>query len=804
MSNLSQIKADSNWGDASNTINTNFQNMDIELEKLKNSTTKFKGYFTSESNLKNKFPSPKRGDIAFVGEPYPGNVYDVLTDGSWHNTTKAPETGSVDLQEYATKDDFEASQKEQDDKLTELDTKIDKRTTEYNVSVNNPTSGTDESNKYDLSTAIGQVPAELRTGGVTVSFLNESGNTEKWEFSGGSWAIGGFSQVGAKIITGLGSQIRDLGYGKANIIQSPNSVNLLDVRGVNWKAGGTWGSNGVTFSENESYASSEDYQDISYLAGKTVYSNAYKLYIYDYDKKYISSISSYGKAAVMPEKAFYIRISNYCTKISNDEIIDALIQGHLYLTVSKLSSSSEADEYKPRKVISDEDFQVAKEQMPDDYVPTILDNSIGEEKIERNLKDKINNKLDKSFGKNLCNPNDCYLGYILDSSGNHRPSFESYATTGFIPIKPGQILRCNQKYQISRNGLFDANKKVIMSSLVEANSQQYLVGSEESTFAMFSFGAQNLSTIMVEEVASIDTESSEFEPYTEKSEICNVTGFKEEYNHPILTRQYPFFNKKWVVFIDSIGTTGVVMKESETLFERSETYGYRSTENAYTWHRYVSDYLQLGGCINDSVGGSCISNASTLFAPFCERVDNIIEDETVALVLLSGGSNDWYYNVPMGETPTFFGPQNGDVYDEFDENTLDKGQFKSAYAYVILKLQKKYPNAVIVAATPYYKARLCNGYEGNTDEYNKVGKNKLGFTCLDYFDAAKEIAGLLGIPIIDCYRTSGINCGNWRKFLSDGTHPWVADGVGLKMYARCLIGGLQTIFGQMPNIPLPE
>lgn len=121
MSNLSQIKADSNWGDVSNTINTNFQNMDVEVEKLKNSTTRFKGYFTNETNLKNKFPSPKRGDIAFVGEPYPGNVYDVLTDGSWHNTNKAPETGSVDLQDYVTLDDFEASQKEQDDKLTELE-----------------------------------------------------------------------------------------------------------------------------------------------------------------------------------------------------------------------------------------------------------------------------------------------------------------------------------------------------------------------------------------------------------------------------------------------------------------------------------------------------------------------------------------------------------------------------------------------------------------------------------------------------------------------------------------------------------
>lgn len=207
MSNLSQIKADSNWGDASNTINTNFQNMDVEVEKLKNSTTRFKGYFTNETNLKNKYPSPKRGDIAFVGEPYPGNVYDVLTDGSWHNTSKAPETGSVDLQDYVTKDDFEASLQEQDDKLTELDTKIDKRTTEYNVSVNNPTSGTDESNKYDLSTAIGQVPAELRTGGLTISFLNESGDTEKWEFSGGSWAVGNFSQVGAKKMAEIGEKV---------------------------------------------------------------------------------------------------------------------------------------------------------------------------------------------------------------------------------------------------------------------------------------------------------------------------------------------------------------------------------------------------------------------------------------------------------------------------------------------------------------------------------------------------------------------------------------------------------------------
>lgn len=48
-----------------------------------------------------------------------------------------------------------------------------------------------------------QVPAELRTDGLTVSFLNESGDTEKWEFGGGSWVVSSFEQVGAGKLTEL-------------------------------------------------------------------------------------------------------------------------------------------------------------------------------------------------------------------------------------------------------------------------------------------------------------------------------------------------------------------------------------------------------------------------------------------------------------------------------------------------------------------------------------------------------------------------------------------------------------------------
>ena len=76
-------------------------------------------------------------------------------------------------------------------------------TTEFNVSAFFPTGGTSGSNKYDLASAIVQVPAELRFSGLIVSFLNESGDTEKWEFAGGSWAVSSFEQVGAGKLTEL-------------------------------------------------------------------------------------------------------------------------------------------------------------------------------------------------------------------------------------------------------------------------------------------------------------------------------------------------------------------------------------------------------------------------------------------------------------------------------------------------------------------------------------------------------------------------------------------------------------------------
>lgn len=115
-------------------------------------------------------------------------------------------------------------------------TTINNRTSEYNVSLNHPTSGLSGSNKYDLSSAIAQVPAELRTAGLKVSFLNSSGKPESWKYQGGSWAVANFikeAEEGNKILTWAG----DVESTRKQVLQKERKKGLqisYTPDGVNW------------------------------------------------------------------------------------------------------------------------------------------------------------------------------------------------------------------------------------------------------------------------------------------------------------------------------------------------------------------------------------------------------------------------------------------------------------------------------------------------------------------------------------------------------------------------------------------
>lgn len=71
---------------------------------------------------------------------------------------------------------------------------VDGLVSEYNVSVNHPTSGIDGSNKYTLSSAIALVPEKYRSVGLKCSFVNEAGKPESWKYQGGSWGAASFTK----------------------------------------------------------------------------------------------------------------------------------------------------------------------------------------------------------------------------------------------------------------------------------------------------------------------------------------------------------------------------------------------------------------------------------------------------------------------------------------------------------------------------------------------------------------------------------------------------------------------------------
>lgn len=63
-----------------------------DSERIDNVSKSHKGYFQTLEKLQNKYPSPSSGETAWVGEPYPGNVYDVV-DGAWHDTEVPAQEG---------------------------------------------------------------------------------------------------------------------------------------------------------------------------------------------------------------------------------------------------------------------------------------------------------------------------------------------------------------------------------------------------------------------------------------------------------------------------------------------------------------------------------------------------------------------------------------------------------------------------------------------------------------------------------------------------------------------------------------
>ena len=203
----------------------------------------------------------------------------------------------------------------------------------------------------------------------------------------------------------------------------------------------------------------------------------------------------------------------------------------------------------------------------------------------------------------------------------------------------------------------------------------------------------------------------------------------------------------------------------------SEGHGVEYFENIY-WNRIAS---QTGAvCFGYGIGGTRIApqhgdkDDPKWAQYFGSRVDTMEPDLDVVVVF--GGTNDYGHgDAPLG-TPA-----------DRDEST-----FYGAYHVLLNKLFARYPKAEIVLMTPLHRLNE------NDCTYNEFGMRR-PVNLQGYVDAILEIAAVYGTPVLDLYRTAGINPivqVQQELYMPDGLHP---NDEGQARIAQRLIGFLQSI-----------
>ena len=164
---------------------------------------------------------------------------------------------------------------------------------------------------------------------------------------------------------------------------------------------------------------------------------------------------------------------------------------------------------------------------------------------------------------------------------------------------------------------------------------------------------------------------------------------------------------------------------------------------------YFSDFSYAYVCcknlgaseFNYGISGSTI--ASDNGNGFVERFTKIYSG--VDTIVVYGGSNDYYNDVPMGSI-----------------SSTSKHEFFGALNIICAGLKENYPNAKVIFITP-----LPGQFQG---KYNS-GNNNAGFSMYDYALAIKQVCNKYSYSVLDLYSGFKITNDNFDRYTVDGLHP---------------------------------
>ena len=204
----------------------------------------------------------------------------------------------------------------------------------------------------------------------------------------------------------------------------------------------------------------------------------------------------------------------------------------------------------------------------------------------------------------------------------------------------------------------------------------------------------------------------------------------------------------------------------------SITYGAKTTK---IYHQYLKELVGFSTCNNYGIDGASITNHSN---GICTRYNNVASDSDI--IFIFGGTNDFYYNKPLGEWYTLSGTT----------RTLNKDMttFRGALATICDGLITKFPTKQIILMTPIHRDRLRN-------QQTDLEANASGLYLDDYVECVKEAGKIFGIPVIDLNGESGLypmNTENANAYFhaDDKLHP---NANGHLKIAKVIQGKLRTI-----------
>lgn len=209
------------------------------------------------------------------------------------------------------------------------------------------------------------------------------------------------------------------------------------------------------------------------------------------------------------------------------------------------------------------------------------------------------------------------------------------------------------------------------------------------------------------------------------------------------------------------------------------------------WWQQVCDAFEMDPLVIGAWSGSCVTSgvrddASYMPAsdPYrCEALDDNGDDPDVIMVAM--GVNDYSYSSSASQFTEWNGKTRlGNAADLSDYINTD---FERAYATMLARMQKKYPNALIIAITPFFQCRYSTDTGANY--LNAIGKS-----IQEYADSVRKVCGIMHVPVING-TDIGFNRYNYYPTyaMDSAVHPTHPTILGQKTIADAIIAAMRAM-----------